>query len=95
MSGYRAKGGVEVTDEMIDRWDEDADNGVYHGTPGELIVNKPLGRPPLYEEPMVPVTFRLPGSDADALRDVAERRGVSFADILREACHRELEHQPV
>ncbi|MDF7664449.1 hypothetical protein PT282_07240 [Bifidobacterium sp. ESL0763] len=42
MKDYRAKGGVEVTDEMIDRWDRDAGNGIYHGEPGEVDVRKPL-----------------------------------------------------
>lgn len=90
MAGYRAQGGVEVTDAMIDQWDAEADAGIYHGTPGELIINKPLGRPSLYGEAMVPVTFRLPADDAAALRAAAKRRGVSFADIMREACRREL-----
>lgn len=95
MADFRARGGIEVTDEMIDRWDDDADKGIYHGKAGKLIVRKPLGRPPLHEEAMVPVTFRLPGKEADALHAAAERRGVSFADLIREACRRELEDQVV
>lgn len=93
MANYRAKGGVEVTDEMIDRWDEDANNGIYHGEAGKLVIKKPLGRPKLCEEPLVPVTFRMPGDEADKLRVVAQRRGISFADLMREVCHRELERQ--
>lgn len=93
MTSYKAKGGIEVTDNMIDQWDEDANNGVFHGKPGTLVINKPLGRPPLYEEPMVPITFRMPANDVDALREIAKHRGITFADIMREACHRELERQ--
>lgn len=94
MANYRAKGGVEITDEMIDRWDEDAEHGIYHGTAGKLEIRKPLGRPSLYEEPMVPVTFRMPGDEAAELKAAAERRGISFADLMREACRRELDRQP-
>jgi hypothetical protein len=90
MEDYKAKGGVEITNDMIDQWDEDAEKGIYHGTPGEFAVHKSFGRLPLYEKPMVPVTFRMSDSEANALRAIASKRGVSFADIMREACHREL-----
>ena len=93
MTSYKAEGGIEVTDEMIDKWDEDANNGIFHGEPGPLEIKKPLGRPTIYEEAMVPVTFRIPEHDVIALKTVAKERGMQFSDLLREACHRELDYQ--
>ena len=45
MDSFRAEGGVVVTDEMIDRWDEDACRGIFHGEPGLLVIRKPLEPP--------------------------------------------------
>ncbi|MCI1212281.1 MULTISPECIES: hypothetical protein [Bifidobacterium] len=48
MEDYKAKGGIEIINDMIDQRDENAKKGMYHGTLGELDVHKSLGRPPLY-----------------------------------------------
>ena len=54
MANYRAKGGIEITDEMINQWDEDAEQGIYHGTAGKLDIKKPLSRPTLHKEMTAP-----------------------------------------
>lgn len=49
MVNFRGEGGVDVTDEMLDKWESDAEKGIYHWKAGNLHIKKPLGRPPLYE----------------------------------------------
>lgn len=80
---FVAKGGRVVTDDMLDKWADDADNGEFGGRPGAV-----------YSGPVVPVaqadavsrTFSL---SADMLDAVAKRRGVSADDIMRHALVRE------
>lgn len=48
-----------ITDDIIERWAEDAEQGIYHGEAGELTINKAIGRPALYEEAMIPITIRI------------------------------------
>ena len=48
MASYRAKGGIEIADEMIDQWDEEAYNGIYHGEADKVEIRKSLGRPASY-----------------------------------------------
>ena len=81
---YKAEGGVDVTDDMVDRWDEDADRGVYHGVPGEVVVRKPLGRPRKYAAPMSAVTLRVPTDDLQQATLLAKRQGSSRSEQLRE-----------
>ena len=81
---YKAEGGVDVTDDMVDRWDEDADQGVYHGEPGDVIIRKSLGRPRKYAAPMSAVTLRVPAEDLEQATLLAKRQGVSRSEQLRE-----------
>lgn len=86
MANFRGESGVDVTDEMLDKWESDAKKGIYHGKAGNLHIKKPLGRPPLYEEAMLPITFRVSAEDAAALKASADKQGVKVGDVVREAC---------
>ena len=68
MANFRGEGGVDVTDEMLDKWESDAEKGIYHGKAGNLRIKKPLGRPPIYKEAMLPITFRISAEDAEDWR---------------------------
>ena len=83
---FVAKGGRVVTDDMLDKWADDADNGEFGGSPGAV-----------YSGPVVPVaqadavsrTFALSADMSAMLDAVAKRRGVSADDIMRHALVRE------
>ena len=83
---FVAKGGRVVTDDMLDKWADDADNGEFGGRPGAV-----------YSGPVVPVaqadavsrTFSLSADMSAMLDAVAKRRGVSADDIMRHALGRE------
>ena len=77
---FVAKGGRVVTDDMLDKWADDADNGEFGGRPGAV-----------YSGPVVPVaqadavsrTFSLSADMSAMLDAVAKRRGVSADDSTR------------
>lgn len=79
---FIAEGGVEVTDELLDKWAEPWERGE---TPGVLagIVAGP-GRPSLYNEPTKVVSLRLPTSVVKAIEEKARRKGETRTQRMRE-----------
>ena len=43
-----------------------------------------MARPPIYDEPMEVLGVRVPTSDADALVELAGKRGVKHPELIRE-----------
>lgn len=76
--------GATVTDDMLERWDDDADRGVYQGTPGKVFTRRRYGRPRLYDEPMGTVTLRLDEGTIEAAEQLARQNNTSRASMLRE-----------
>ncbi|MCI1984409.1 MAG: toxin-antitoxin system antitoxin subunit [Bifidobacteriaceae bacterium] len=87
--------GVVITDEMLDKWADDAEHGIYHGTPGPLITRKQFGRPRVYDEPMVSVSVRLPASDVRQAKKRARESGTPFPNFVREVFRAGLESPDV
>ncbi|NMM93311.1 hypothetical protein [Bifidobacterium oedipodis] len=85
---FRTKNGTVVTDEMIEQWAENAEKGLYPGTPGTTVTRPQFGRPRLYAEPLASVTFRLREEDLQLADGWAKDRGVSRSIILRELVER-------
>lgn len=81
---YKGENGEIITDEMLEKWGQDAERGIYHGTPGKLITRKQFGRPKIYDEPMVSVSVRLPASAVKQAKQAAQREGTSFPNLMRE-----------
>ncbi|MDR3037096.1 MAG: ribbon-helix-helix domain-containing protein [Coriobacteriales bacterium] len=79
--------GVEVTDDMFDKWAEGFESGNWPGTATVI-----LGRPRLTEEEIKPVTFKLPLSKIRALDKRAAQLGRSRSAALREAVSEYLAH---
>lgn len=82
----RAEGGHVVTNEMLDRWADDAERGHYHGTRGDIVV----GRPPLSDEELVTITFKMQPSVAKRMDESARREGITRSAFLRRAVEHEL-----
>lgn len=80
---FKGENGEVITDEMLEKWGQDAERGIYHGTPGKLITRKQFGRPKIYDEPMVSVSVRLPASEVKKVRKAAKRNGVPFPRLVR------------
>ena len=78
---FVAKGGRVVTDDMLDKWADDADNGEFGGRPGAVV--------PVAQADAVSRTFSLSADMSAMLDAVAKRRGVSADDIMRHALVRE------
>jgi hypothetical protein len=80
---FVAKGGRVVTDDMLDKWADDADNGEFGGRPGAVYSG------PVAQADAVSRTFSLSADMSAMLDAVAKRRGVSADDIMRHALVRE------
>jgi len=73
--------GVEVTDEMFDEWAREYEEGNWQGSLGTVV----LGRPRLYEEPLVSVTVRMTKGQIGAVETMAKLKGQTRSEYLREA----------
>ena len=83
---FVAKGGRVVTDDMLDKWADDADNGEFGGRPGAVDSGPVV---PVAQADAVSRTFSLSADMSAMLDAVAKRRGVSADDIMRHALVRE------
>ena len=89
MAEYRIKGGHTLTDEDFERMAEEAERGEYPGTPGTWVV-RPQGRPPLSDEELVTIAFKVPRSQRDALDRKAASRKETRSQFMRNALDRAL-----
>ncbi len=81
---YRTKSGFVLTEEMIEELAEQAERGEYPGSPGKVIV-APQGRPPLCDEELVTVAFKVPRSYRDRLDEKAASRHETRSQFMRHA----------
>jgi hypothetical protein len=79
--------GVEVTEEMFEKWAEGFERGEWPGTKSVI-----LGRPRLAQEEVKTVTFKLPISDIEALDQRVAIQGQTRSELLREAVSEYLAH---
>lgn len=86
---FVAKGGRVVTDDMLDKWADDADNGEFGGRPGAVYSGPVVPVVPVAQADAVSRTFSLSADMSAMLDAVAKRRGVSADDIMRHALVRE------
>lgn len=89
MAEYRIKGGYTLTDEDFERMAKEAERGEYPGTPGTWVV-RPQGRPPLADEELVTVAFKVPRSQRDALDRKAASRNETRSQFMRDALDKAL-----
>ncbi|KFI59886.1 hypothetical protein BIGA_1554 [Bifidobacterium pullorum subsp. gallinarum] len=78
--------GHAVTDAMLDQWADDAERGRYHGTRGDIVV----GRPPLSDEELVTLTFKIQPSVLARVDAAARHAGITRSAFLRRAVEHEL-----
>ncbi len=80
---YTLKSGKKLTDEDIACLNEAIDAGDFTalGKRGEIVV----GRPRLSNEPLVTMTFKIPKSDANRIKNAYELVGTSRSEFLRRA----------
>ena len=81
---YKTKSGFVLTDEMIEEMAEQAERGIYPGKPGKMIVS-PQGRPPLCDEELVTVAFKIPRSYRDRLDEKAASQHETRSQFMRAA----------
>ncbi|MCI8425001.1 MAG: ribbon-helix-helix protein, CopG family [Adlercreutzia sp.] len=81
---YRTKSGAILTEEMIEELASQAEQGEYPGSPGAIVV-APKGRPPLCEEELVTVAFKIPRSYRDRLDERAASLHESRSQFMRNA----------
>lgn len=81
---YRTKSGRVLTDAMIEELAAQAECGDYPGKAGKMLV-APQGRPPLCDEELVTVAFKIPRSFRDKLDKAAHGKNESRSQFLREA----------
>lgn len=77
-----------LTEADLHRLDRDAqqyEQGVF--PPGKTV---PIGRPPLSDEELVTVAFKIPKSKRDSMDASARHRGVTRSEFLRELIDQEL-----
>lgn len=88
MAEHVLGGGHALTEEDFELMASEAERGEYPGTPGKWIV-RPQGRPPLANEELVTVAFKVPRSQREALDRKAascnETRSQFMRDVLRKA----------
>lgn len=76
---YGKSGGVEITDEVIQRLADEAERGL---DPGKL---RPRGRPPLGASAAKVTQVRLPPDLSQALTQRAERDHIVPSEVIRKA----------
>lgn len=79
---YTTKSGMKITDEMIEEWAEQAEQGNYPGKPGAFMVSPP-GRPRLSDEELVTVAFKIPRSYRDLLDKKAADKHETRSQFMR------------
>lgn len=89
MAEYIIKGGYTLTDEDFERMAKEAERGEYPGTPGAWVV-RPQGRPPLADEELVTIAFKVPRSQRDALDRKAASRNETRSQFMRDALDKAL-----
>ena len=77
---YVADDGTPLTDEMLDELAEEYETGTWEGH-GKVSQ----GCPRMYDEDMETVSFRLPKSRIFSIEVVAESRGKTKSEFIREA----------
>jgi predicted transcriptional regulator len=77
--------GVEITDELVKEWNEEAERGYERG---QL---RPRGRPPLGSAPGKPFPVRLDPELRKALEERAHAEGQPASEVVRAALRRYLE----
>ena len=70
-----------VTEEQLDAWAKEYEDGSWKGHLGEITP----GRPKLYSEDLETISFRLPKSRVKAIEVVIKKTGGSRSEFLREA----------
>lgn len=81
---YRTKSGFVLTEEMIAELAERAERGEYPGQSGKAIV-APQGRPPLCDEELVTVAFKVPRSYRDRMDEKAASLHETRSQFMRRA----------
>lgn len=81
---YVLKGGAILTEEMIEELAEQAEKGIYPGETVEVVIAPP-GRPPLCDEELVTVAFKVPRSYRDKLDAKAKSLNETRSQFLRDA----------
>gem|GEM_PF-4268053 len=77
------RNGVSIPEELIEKWADQAEQGIYPGTPGST-TRRATGRPRLHSQPMTAVTLRQPDTEQHRVKVMAEQTGVTFQQFLRQ-----------
>ena len=86
---YKLKGGATLGDADFERMADEAQAGRYPGKPGEWVV-RPQGRPPISDEELVSITFKMPRSQREAIDAKAASQGETRSQFMRRTLTREL-----
>ena len=84
MAAITTSDGTIITPQMLERWDDDADHGIYQGEAGKVVTRRRYGRPRLYDEPMSTVTLRVDDDTLQAAEELARQSKITRAAMLRE-----------
>lgn len=79
-----------VSAEQIEHWDDMASSGVLPGEPTGEIVRGP-GRPQMFGEEMITVSFKLPKSQLALMDEQARILNEGRSDYLRSIIEKQLE----
>jgi len=80
---FVAEGGIEVTDEMLEKWAEPWERGEVPGVAAGFVASP--GRPRISDEETRIVALRLPVSIVKAIDSKAKQRGETRSQRIREA----------
>lgn len=83
---YIAQDGTVLTDELLDDMAKEYEEGTWSGNPS--LTQR--GRPRLYDDDMVTVSFRLSPAVQQAMVAASERLGISRSQFFRNAVEHEL-----
>ena len=84
MAEYKLKGGYALTSVDFEALAKRTEAGEYPGAPGAWIL-RPQGRPPLSDEGLVTIAFKIPRSQREALDRRAASRNETRSRFFREA----------